>query len=175
MDVCSAIVESGSVEELFVCSLRDRGSPLSFDKAREVKIKPGRDTVRVVRALFFVQKYPLPLKHPDWEWRVCKWLQTQVSLTPVSTPGIQSNIIPVEPPKRVHFHPELLWPYALERNFSHWRAGELTNAFIHSFFYSLNQYLFILEKELFMFWDSNNWLISTFIMVNKTESKHIII
>ena len=51
MDVCSAITESGSVEELFVCSLRGRGSALSFDKAREVKIKPSRDTIRVVRTL----------------------------------------------------------------------------------------------------------------------------
>ena len=174
MDVCSAIVESGSVEELFVCSLRDRGSPLSFDKAREVKINPGRDTIRVVRALL-CSKISTAIEASWLRVEGLQMTQTQVSLTPESTPRIQSNIIPVEPPKRVHFHPELLWPYALERNFSHWRAGELTNAFIHSFFYSLNQYLFILEKELFMFWDSNNWLVSTFIMVNKTESKHIII
>ena len=39
------------MEELFVCSLRGRGSALSFDKAREVKIKPSRDTIRVVRTL----------------------------------------------------------------------------------------------------------------------------
>ena len=49
MDVCSVAVEPGAVEELFVCSLRDRGSLLLFDKTRELKIKPGSDTIRVVR------------------------------------------------------------------------------------------------------------------------------